>query len=143
MPRRKSTEPVAAEFDAGAGVDNRAPYLQRREHDRFCRIHKVLLDEQGFCAVAQAWWWPRFACPHCRGWLWENGFCPNCTPQLKIFPGDYFEERFDGLAGREWGHYVRVHRGPTPVMDAPRIEFPPEDPDIPPSEHRAVAAWPF
>jgi hypothetical protein len=36
-----------------------------------------------------------------------------CTPLTGTFPGDYFEQRWDAMAGREWGHYVRVHRGPT------------------------------
>jgi hypothetical protein len=38
-----------------------------------------------------------------------------------MFPGDYFEERWDHLAGREYGHYVRVHTGPTPVPTADAV----------------------
>jgi hypothetical protein len=96
-------------------VDNRAGYLQPRSQDTVCRIHRQALDETGWCAVAQAWWYPKFACPACHGWLWENGFCPTCTPRTLMFPGDYFAVRHDDGAGREWLHFVREHRGPTPV----------------------------
>lgn len=38
-----------------------------------------------------------------------------------MFPGDYFEERYDAGAGREYGHYVRVHPGPTPVLTPDQV----------------------
>jgi hypothetical protein len=86
-------------------------------------MHRVELDETGFCRVAQAWWYPKFACPQCHGWLYDNGYCETkrCTQTTRVFPGDYFEARFDDGAGREYGHYVRVHRGPTPVMTEAQV----------------------
>jgi hypothetical protein len=68
--------------------------------------------------AAQVWWAPKFACPECAGPLWDNGFCESCTPKTRIFPGDYFEQRWDDLAGREHGHFVRVHTGPASAPSA-------------------------
>ena len=94
-------------------VSNRAKYLDPRDTDDVCRIHKTSLDTTGYCSSAQAWWYPAFRCQGCAGPLWDNGYCSTCTPKTDTFPGDYFEQRWDALAGREWGHYVRVHKGPT------------------------------
>ena len=93
-----------------------------RDDDTHCRIHTIPLDDAGYCAVAQAWWVPRFACPGCRGWLWDNGYCERCTPQTSTFPGDYFEQRWDADAGREYGHFVRVSRGPTPAPTREQVD---------------------
>lgn len=135
------TNPKTARFCAGCGTEratealavvgptgiqrpksDRARYLDERDHDVTCRIHKIALDETGYCAAAEAWWVPQYRCPHCAGPLWDNGFCPTCTPRRGIFPGDYFEQRWEANAGREWGHYVRVHRGPTPVQTPGQVE---------------------
>src|SRR5262245_698372 len=90
------------------------PGPERRTHTR-CPLHHVELDATGFCAVAQAWWWPTFRCPHCAGPLWDNGFCPTCTPRRREFVGDYFEQIWTADAGPAWGHYRRISAGPTPV----------------------------
>jgi hypothetical protein len=100
---------------------DRASYLDPREHDTHCRIHKIALDPTGYCARAEAYWVPKFRCPHCAGPLWDNGFCPTCTPKTQIFPGDYFEQRWEANAGREWGHFVRVYAGPSPAPSALEI----------------------
>jgi hypothetical protein len=92
-----------------------------RAEDPACRIHRCALDPTGWCPVAQAWWTPTFRCPACAGPLWPNGFCATCTPARHHFTGDYFEARWDDQAGREWGHYVRVQKGPTPVPSEPEV----------------------
>lgn len=137
-PGCAKSNPTKARFCAGCGVEHatseasgrnrpqprspdRGAYLDTREHDAHCRIHKIALDPTGFCEFGQSWWVPQFRCPHCAGPLWDNGFCPTCTPRTRIFPGDYFESRWDSGAGREWGHYVRVHAGPTPAASAEEI----------------------
>jgi hypothetical protein len=90
------------------------PTPERRTHT-VCPVHHGPLDATGFCAVAQAWWYPKFACPACAGPLWDNGFCANCTPKTRHFMGDYFEQLWTAEAGPAYGHYVRVSKGPTPV----------------------------
>jgi predicted amidophosphoribosyltransferase len=90
---------------------SRAEYLRPRTEDRHCRMHKIPLDPTGWCARAQAWWVPIYRCPECAGPLRDDGYCAHCTPKTRMFPGDYFEQRWE--AGPTWGHYVRVHRGPT------------------------------
>jgi hypothetical protein len=100
---------------------DRAEYLDPRTKDLYCRIHKVALDATGFCEVAQAWWVPKFRCPECAGELWDNGFCANCTPKTARFLGDYFEQRWDAEAGREYGHFVRVS-GSTPAPNAGEVQ---------------------
>ncbi len=119
MAREKPTNPAAGKLPVDP---ERARYLSRREGDAFCRIHKVSLDETGYCLVAKAWWYPRFACPQCHGWLWDNGYCPSCTPKTSMFPGDYFEQRWDEDAGREYGHFVRVSTGPSPAPTALEVQ---------------------
>lgn len=116
MPRAKPSAPPsapAASPTPPAGVD--------RKDQVACPIHRCPLDDTGYCVVAAAWWYPKFACPTCGYWLWDNGYCVSCTAKLGQFPGDYFEARWDEGAGREWGHYVRVHRGPTPVQTLEQV----------------------
>jgi hypothetical protein len=93
------------------------PGPERRTHLR-CGVHHVVLDGTGFCAVGQAYWYPKFRCPGCGGPLWDNGFCESCSPRTHQFMGHYFEQRWDDLAGREFAHYVLVHKGPT-LMPSP------------------------
>jgi hypothetical protein len=139
-PGCAKTNPTKARFCAGCGTEtgarqaettartrpeprsaDRASYLDPREHDTHCRIHKIALDATGFCEFGQSWWVPKFRCPECAGPLWDNGYCATCTPQRKVFPGDYFEQRWDARAGREWGHFVRVYQGPSPAPSAIEI----------------------
>lgn len=101
-----------------SGKPERAPYLGPRVDDTQCRIHKIALDPTGYCARAEAWWVPKFCCPHCAGPLWDNGYCPSCTPRTHTFPGDYFEQRWQAGSDREWGHFVRGQRGPTAAPTA-------------------------
>lgn len=129
--RCAKTNPTKARFCAGCGAEHvgvvvqsrtrleprspdRASYLDPREHDAYCRIHKIALDPTGYCARAEAWWVPKFRCPHCAGPLWDNGYCATCTPKTQTFSGDYFEPRWDPDSDREWGHFVRVSQGPSP-----------------------------
>lgn len=124
MAKRRTGQETESPPPAAAPPErkpDRARYLDPRQDDTRCRIHKMALDPTGFCEFGQSWWVPRFRCPHCAGPLWDNGFCPNCTPQTRIFPGDYFEPRWEANAGREWGHYVRVHAGPSPAPTAIEI----------------------
>jgi len=114
VPRRTpSANPAESIAEPRRG--ERARYLDPRPDDTHCRIHRVPLDATGYCVNAEAWWVPKFRCPHCAGPLWDNGYCPTCTPRTRMFPGDYFEQRWEPGSGREWGHYVRVYAGPTPA----------------------------
>jgi hypothetical protein len=106
---------------AAATAKAKPPIPMERRHQTHCPIHRVALTPEGFCVVAQAWWVPRFRCPECAGELWDNGFCANCTPKTARFTGDYFEQRWDAEAGREYGHFVRVS-GPKPAPNAGEVQ---------------------
>lgn len=91
----------------------------RREYHVTCPMHGVPLSARGFCAVAEAYWFPRFACPDCRAELRDDGFCPRCTPRTLELPGDCYVQSWD--VPREdpgYGHYALDHKGPSPVVVA-------------------------
>lgn len=106
--------------DRTEGLPGRARFLEPRDADTYCRIHKVEIDKTGYCVAAGAYWVPKFSCPNCGGPLWDNGYCANCTPKLQAFPGDYFEQTWD--AGPHRGHFVRIHRGPTPAHSRAEVD---------------------
>jgi len=96
----------------------RAEYLRHRSEDEVCRIHRCTLSETGYCPAAEAYWAPKFACPACGGRLRDDGFCGTCTPRRQVFPGHCYVQDWTPEAGRAYGHYVLVHKGPTPAPTA-------------------------
>lgn len=122
MATRRSSQAAAAGAPPPPPARPSGRYADRAD-DTHCRIHRCFVDAvTGWCPMAQAWWVPRFRCPHCAGPLWDNGYCPSCTPRTGTFPGDFFEARWDAGSGREWGHYVRVATGPTAAPTRAEID---------------------
>ena len=110
---RASDAPAAPRRETPPAMPPAGPL---RRDQTVCAIHRCALSVTGWCPAAEAYWYPKFACPGCGRALGDNGYCDLCTPERQVFPGDYYAQTW--VAGRAYGHYVLVHKGPTPAPTA-------------------------